>query len=119
MDTQEFRDDLGNLTGDPATGLELQLQDFTTKDLVENPNIIISSSTLYDFVTRAEVDAKKIKENKGEMVQLKPGAKKQKRQRTPPEELKPNDKQWFSKEEDSDYVGSTEACSPRKKRSRQ
>jgi hypothetical protein len=87
------------------TGLELQLKDFATEALVDNPNhmtqrIFIPSSTLYDFVTRAEDDAEKVKKRKGKMVQLKRGTKKRRRQKTPPEELISDDEQRFLEEEE-------------------
>jgi predicted alpha/beta superfamily hydrolase len=110
------------LATDPATGLELQLKDFASEALIENPDtmnhrVFISSSTLYDFLTRAEAKEKLVKERKGKMVQLESGARKRRRQKTPPEELKSDDERRFLEEEervakrmarwDGDYVESS------------
>ncbi|PVH67721.1 hypothetical protein DL98DRAFT_442935 [Cadophora sp. DSE1049] len=90
-----FRDELGNLSGDK--GLEIQLKVLANKDLINNSpsaitqRIFISPSTLYDFVTRAEADDEKVKEKRGKMSPLKPGAKKLRRQRTQREESKLDD----------------------------
>jgi hypothetical protein len=107
---------------DPATGLELQLKDFTSNALIQNSDtmnhrVFISSSTLCDFVTLAEADAKLVKERKGDVVQLKSGARKRRRQKTPPEELKSDDERRFLEEEervakrmgrwDGDYIESS------------
>jgi hypothetical protein len=56
-----------------ATGPELQLKDFASKGLIETPDtmnqrVFISSSTLYDFVTCAEAEAKLAKGDEGNMV---------------------------------------------------
>lgn len=58
-------------------------------------SICSSLSLLYDFVFGAESDAMRIKEENGGMFQLKSGARKRRRQRTPPEELKSDDRQRF------------------------
>jgi hypothetical protein len=65
-----------------------------------NQRVFISSSTLYDFVTCAEAEAKLAKGDEGNMVQLKPGARKRRRQKTPPEELKSDDERRILKEEE-------------------
>lgn len=102
-----FRDDLGNLIRDLDQGLEIQLRDFATENLIKNSNaitqrIFIASSTLYDYVTKAEADAEIVKERRGEMFQLKPGAKKRRRQKTPLQELTSDDVRRFLDEEERD-----------------
>lgn len=119
---QEFRDALGNPTKELSPGLELQLKDFATEALVQNPetmtqNISIPASVLYDYVVRAEAESEDCKHKRGKMVQLKPGTRKRRRRRTPPEEISSEDEQSFLEDEeraakkntivDSDYAGSS------------
>jgi hypothetical protein len=89
---QEFCNAFENLIGDATTGLELQLRDFAPDILIKDPEtmnqrIFISSSALSNFVTRAEANAKQSKDRQGVAILLKPGTRKQRRQKTPPEEL--------------------------------
>lgn len=103
---QEFRNELGTMPEDTAnTGLELQLQDFASEALTENSQftaqrVFISSNTLYSFLTRAQNYEKQIKEMKGTMSPLRPGARKRPRQKTPPDELKSDDERRFLKHEE-------------------
>jgi hypothetical protein len=79
--------------------------------------MFISSSTLSDFVTRAEADTKQSKERQGVAIPLKPGTKKRRRRKTPVEELQSDDGRRFLDEEeraakraakqDGDYVQSS------------
>jgi hypothetical protein len=89
--------------------------------LIKNPEtmnqrIFISSSTLSNFVTRAEANAKQSKDRQGVAIPLKPRTRKRQRQKTPPEELQLDDERIFLEEEratkrtvkqDSDYVRSS------------
>ena len=110
------------MIGDLDHCVKIQLRDIATENLTKNPNtitqrIFIASSTLYDFVTRAEADAEKVQEKRGKMLQFKPGAKKRRRQETPPEKSKSDDERRFLDEEerdakriarqDTDYAGSS------------
>jgi hypothetical protein len=100
---QLFRDELGNPTG-ADTGLTLHLQDFdSTAETSSSATLLIHpiaiSSTLYNSLTCAEAEAKRVQELEGKKVPLKSGAKKRKRTRTPPEELREEDERGWMKEE--------------------
>jgi hypothetical protein len=64
-----------------------------------NQRIFISFSTLSDFASGAEADAKQSKEKQGVAIPLNPGTRKQRRQKTPPEKLQSDDEQRFLEEE--------------------
>ena len=65
---------------------------------IMNHRIFISSSTLYNLLTCAEAEAKELKESEGPPV--KPGAGKWMRQKTPPDELRPDDERRLLEEEE-------------------
>ncbi|TKA39638.1 hypothetical protein B0A49_14000, partial [Cryomyces minteri] len=105
----EFRDALGNCAAGPSTGLKLKLKNFGPDTMLENADaeemsqlVSIPSSMLYEFMLRVERDASKTKDRKGKMVDLKPGARKRRRPRTPPEELKSDHERSFLEQEARD-----------------
>jgi hypothetical protein len=55
---------------------------------------------LYELLTRAEAEAKKVRELAGKKIHLKPGARKRRRMKTPLEELESEDERRFVKEEE-------------------
>ncbi|KAI9826622.1 MAG: hypothetical protein M1832_006218 [Thelocarpon impressellum] len=104
---QEFRDELGNPSQDPASGLELVLQDFGIEQSMDhsdslNRRIFLSAATLSETLSSAETEADEVETGQARSRKLKPGARKWQRARTPPEELRLDDEQYFAELEGRD-----------------
>ncbi|KAH8809120.1 hypothetical protein F5884DRAFT_883065 [Xylogone sp. PMI_703] len=101
---QLFRDDEGNLVAHPQASLQLRLEDFGTEafgaefaDLTQN--IHISAETLFTFLERAEVKARRIKQGEGRVRSTKPWVRKRRRDSTPLECLDSDREGIFAKQE--------------------
>jgi len=100
---QLFRDEVGNLVLDPQAGLQLQLEEFGTEAFAAKFSglteaIYISAETLFTFLERAEVKARRLKQSEGLTRSTKPWVRKQRRDSTPPEQLESDREGRFAEE---------------------
>lgn len=84
---QVFRDEFGGPNLSQDTGLKLELGDFAPQDLARgiSGSFLIDSATLYRFLNEAEQEEQEAKQKRGVVQRLVPGAKKRRREKTPPE----------------------------------
>lgn len=91
---QVFRDEFGCLNLSPDAGLKLELKILLPKYILTDGvsgSLLINSATLCRFLDTAEQVEQKAKQVRGIVQRFLPGAKKRRRENTPPEEINPED----------------------------
>jgi hypothetical protein len=90
---QVFRDEFGSPNLSRGAGLKLELRDFAPEDLARgiSGSFLIDSATLCRFLNEAEQEEQEAKQERGVVQRLLPGAKKRRREKTPPEDVNSED----------------------------
>lgn len=98
VEDQIFRDEFGNPNLSPDAGLKLELRDFATERLAEgvSGSFLIDSAALCRFLEEAEQEDKR---RQGDVQSLLPGAKKRRREYTPPDEVNSEDERRLAEDE--------------------
>lgn len=100
-----FRNADGHATADPASGLDLRLEDFTNQQvLAQYPNAVhgrisIPATDLCAYLNAAEEAWSIVKNNRGSVMPMPPGVKKRSRDESPPDELLPSREMQFQDDE--------------------